>query len=163
MQSRNTKESLQYNSCFISYSNADEEFAKRLYSKMRDEKLRVWFAPEDMKGGDKIYNQIDTAIQVHDKLLLVLSKSSMKSSWVKTEIRRAVKAGKREGRQKLFPISVVDFELLSEWVLFDADSGDDLAAEIREYFIPDFSNWKNHDVFEATFKKLLRDLKAESK
>jgi len=27
---------------------------------------------------------------------------------------------------------------------FDADTGKDSAREIREYFIPDFSNWKNH-------------------
>jgi len=35
-----------------------------------------------------------------------------------------------------------------------------LAAEVREYFIPDFSNWKDHDAFEAAFDRLLRDLKA---
>ena len=32
--------------------------------------------------------------------------------------------------------------------------------EVREYFIPDFSNWKNHDHFEAAFARLLKDLKA---
>jgi hypothetical protein len=47
------------------------------------------------------------------------------------------------------------------WRCFDADSGRDLAIEVREYFIPDFSNWKNHDSFEAAFDKLLRDLRAE--
>ena len=36
-----------------------------------------------------------------------------------------------------------------------------LAVELREYYIPDFSNWKDHDAFEAEFGKLLRDLKAE--
>ena len=42
---------------------------------------------------------------------------------------------------------------------FDADSGKDLAVELREYYIPDFSNWKEHDAFEKEFAKLLRDLK----
>ena len=41
--------------------------------------------------------------------------------------------------------------------------GKDLAIELREYFIPDFSNWKEHDAFEAAFDRLLRDLKAEEK
>jgi hypothetical protein len=36
-----------------------------------------------------------------------------------------------------------------------------LAVELREYFIPDFSNWKEHDQFEASFARLLQDLKAE--
>jgi len=35
----------------------------------------------------------------------------------------------------------------------------DLAIEVREYFIPDFSNWKDHDSFEAGFKRLLKDLR----
>jgi hypothetical protein len=44
---------------------------------------------------------------------------------------------------------------------FDADTGKDSAREIREYFIPDFSNWKDHASFEAAFDRLQRDLKAE--
>jgi hypothetical protein len=34
---------------------------------------------------------------------------------------------------------------------------------MREYFIPDFSNWKEHNAFEKAFDRLLRDLKAEDK
>jgi len=45
--------------------------------------------------------------------------------------------------------------------LFDADESKDLAAEIREYYIPDFSNWKNHDPYQREFEKLLRDLRTE--
>jgi len=73
------QQAIQFYSCFISYSTRDEEFARRLYSRMRDEKLRVWFAPEEMKGGQKLYEQIERAIQLHDRLLLVLSESSMQS------------------------------------------------------------------------------------
>jgi hypothetical protein len=54
----------------------------------------------------------------------------------------------------------VDFATIKDWECFDADSGKDLGVDIREYFIPDFSNWKNHDSFEAEFDRLLRDLKA---
>ena len=28
-----------------------------------------------------------------------------------------------------------------------------------EYFIPDLSNWKNHDAFEDEFARLLKDLR----
>ncbi len=68
-----TMQPIQYQSCFISDSSQDEEFARRLHEKMRGEKLRVWFAPEDMQGGQKLIEQIDRAIQVNDRLLLVLS------------------------------------------------------------------------------------------
>ena len=65
-------EPIQFYSCFISYSTKDEDFAKRLHSKMRDHGLRVWFALEDVQGGKKLHEQIDEAIRVYDKLLLVL-------------------------------------------------------------------------------------------
>lgn len=41
--------------------------------------------------------------------------------------------------------------------------GKDSAREIREYYIPDFSEWKtDHDKYKGEFDKLLRDLKARS-
>lgn len=151
---------IQFQSCFISYSHEDNEFAKRLHSAMQSENLRVWFAPEEMKGGKKLHEQIFQAIQLHDRLLLVLSNESMKSEWVMTEIRRAKKVEREENRRKLFPIRLVDFETIQKWECFDADSGKDLGVEVREYYIPDFSNWKDHDSFESEFAKLLRDLRA---
>lgn len=157
-----TADALEFYSCFISYSGKDEGFARRLHSRMREAELRVWFAPEDMKGGDKLYDQIDRAIQVHDRLLLVLSESSMQSRWVETEIRRARTVELREGRRKLFPIRLVSYEALLEWVCVDSTTGEDLAVEVRSYFIPDFSNWKSHDDFERAFARLLADLKASA-
>jgi uncharacterized protein YjbI with pentapeptide repeats len=154
-------EPIQFYSCFISHSTRDEDFAKRLQSKMREQGLRVWFAPEDIQGGRKLHEQIDEAIRVYDKLLLVLSRESMQSKWVRDEIRRARKAELTEKRRKLFPIRLVDFEAIRDWECFDADIADDLSAEIREYIIPDFSNWKDHAAFEAAFARLLKDLKAE--
>jgi hypothetical protein len=155
------QQAIQFYSCFISYSTRDEVFARRLYSRMRDEKLRVWFAPEDAQGGKKLYEQIERAIQVHDRLLIVLSERSLQSKWVMTEIRRARKVELKENRRKLFPIRLVDYETLQAWECFDADTGEDLAAEVRGYFIPDFSNWKDQDAFEKAFERLLLDLRAE--
>ena len=157
------QQAIQFYSCFISYSTRDEEFARRLYSRMRDEKLRVWFAPEDAQGGQKLYEQIERAIQVHDRLLIVLSERSLQSKWVMTEIRRARKVELKESRRKLFPIRLVDYETLQAWECFDADTGEDLATEVRQYFIPDFSNWKEHDAFERAFERLLRDLRDEER
>lgn len=149
----------QFHSCFISYSTKDEEFAKRLQSRMTQEKLRVWFAPKDMRAGKKLHEQIDRAIHAHDKLLLVLSPNSMRSDWVKTELHKAFKIERREAKRKLFPIGLTSYEAIRDWECFDADHGMDLATEVREYFIPDFSQWQNYDSFEAAFARLLEDLK----
>lgn len=147
-------------SCFISYNSRDEEFAKRLYSRLEKERIRVWFAPEDVKGGRKLHEQIDRAIQLHDRLLIVLSKHSLSSEWVMTEIRKARQVEIKSKRRKLFPIRLVDMETIRGWECFDADTGKDLAVEVREYFIPDFSRWIYSHAFETTFQRLLRDLKA---
>jgi hypothetical protein len=40
-----------------------------------------------------------------------------------------------------------------------ADTGIDSAREIREYYVPDFSNWKNHDSYSAALDRPVRDLK----
>jgi hypothetical protein len=153
-------EPIQFYSCFISYSTRDQDFAERLYSRLRDKGLRVWFAPEDIQGGKKIHEQIDEAIRVFDKLLLVLSEHIIGSKWVRDEIRRARKAEVRDGRRKLFPIRLMDYQRLEQWESFYADLAEDVAEEIREYFIPDFTNWKDHDAFEAAFARLIRDLEA---
>jgi TIR domain-containing protein len=153
-------EPLQFYSCFLSYSSADEAFCRRLHERLQNAGLRVWFAPHDIQGGRKIHEQIDAAIRVYDKLLLVLSPHSMQSTWVEFEIRRARKREVAEKRRILFPIRLVDFEAIKTWECFDADIGKDLATESREYYIPDFTAWKDHDAFEAAVGQLLRGLKA---
>lgn len=153
-------EPFQFYSCFISHSSIDDAFCRRLHERLQDAGLRVWFAPHDIQGGRKLHEQIDQAIQVYDKLLLVLSEHSMQSPWAEFEIRRARRREVTEQRRLLFPVRLVDYEVIQAWECFDADTAKDLATEIREYHIPDFTAWKDHVAFEATVARLLRDLKA---
>jgi len=121
--------------------------------------VRCWFAPKDIQGGKKIHEQIDHAVKIYDKLLLVLSESSVASKWVETEIYKARHRETEEKHRMLFPISLVAHEVVRKWEAFDADSGEDMGREVREYFIPDFTNWKDHDAYQKAFDRLLRDLK----
>jgi uncharacterized protein YjbI with pentapeptide repeats len=154
---------IEFYSCFISYSTKDQEFAERLHGDLQNKNVRCWFAPHDVHGGKKLHEQIDEAIRVHEKVLLILSESSMNSEWVKTEIAKARKREVREKKQVLFPVRLVLFEAIRDWECFDADAGKDSAREIREYFIPDFSEWKEHDKYRKAFERLLGDLKAGEK
>src|SRR5215469_7417849 len=153
---------IEFYSCFISYSKQDQEFADRLYADLQAKGVRCWFAPHDIKGGRKLHEQLDEAIRVHDKLLLILSEHSMSSNWVKTEVANAREREERERKQMLFPITLAPFDEVKQWKLFDADTGIDSAREIREYFIPDFSNWKDHGSYQSAFQRLMRDLKSSS-
>jgi hypothetical protein len=156
----------EFYSCFISYSTLDQEFADRLHADLQAEGVRCWFSPHDVRAGRRLNEQIEEAIRIYDRLLLILSPNSMNSEWVRTEIEKARRREKQEresGRpgQILFPLRLVSFEIIRDWECFDADTGKDSARDIREYFIPDFSNWKNRDSYQKEFLRLVRDLTAK--
>jgi uncharacterized protein YjbI with pentapeptide repeats len=152
---------IEYYSCFISYSTRDQEFAERLHADLQAKGVPCWFAPHDIKGGRKIHEQIDEAIRLHDCLLLILSDHSMSSEWVKTELAKALKRELKENKRVLFPVRLVGFERLRDWENIDS-AGEDMAEEIRRYFIPDFINWKDRDSYQTAFQRLVSDLKAET-
>jgi hypothetical protein len=140
-------------SCFISHSSIDQEFAERLHADLQAKGVRCWYAPEDLKIGDRFRTRIDEAIRIHDKLLIILSENSVQSSWVETEVETAFERERRESRTVLFPIRIDDAVM---------ETGAAWAAEIRRIrHIGDFRNWKDHDSFQKAFERLLRDLKAE--
>jgi hypothetical protein len=85
----------------------------------------------------------------------------VRSPWVRREIRKARETEAREDRRKLFPIRLVGMEVVQAWECVDRRTGQDYAEEVLRYHIPDFTNWKDHDAFEASFARLLRDLKAD--
>jgi hypothetical protein len=148
-------EPIEYYSCFISYSAKDQEFADLLHPQMQSRGARVWLATEDLKIGDRFRARIDEAIRLYDKLLLVLSKDSVKSPWVEAEVEAAFEKERRQKRTVLFPIRLDDAVMETEeaW-----------AADIRRTrHIGDFRKWKDHDEFQKAFGRLMRDLKAGEK
>jgi hypothetical protein len=144
---------IQFYSCFISYSSKDTPFAERLHADLQAKGIRTWFAPEDMKIGDEIRDRIDESIQVHDKLLLVLSEASVNSEWVRNEVETALERERQQqGRTVLFPVRLDD-------AVMTAPVG--WAGLIRRRrHIGDFTRWKDHDAYQAAFQRLLRDLQA---
>ena len=112
-----------------------------------------------MAPGKKIHEQIDEAIRLHDKLLLILSPHSMNSEWVKTEIAQSPQTRSHRQPPHAIPRQLRRLPTLKEWECFDAEIGKDSAVEIREYFIPDFSTWKtNHDAYKQNFDRLVNSL-----
>lgn len=148
-----TAKAIEFYSCFISYSSKDEEFAKRLYNDLQDKGVRCWFAPEDLKIGDRFRVRIDESIRLHDKLLLVLSENSVSSEWVGDEVEAALEKEVGQGGK------VVLFPLRLDGAMMEIKSG--WPAKVRRTrHIGDFSDWKSHDSYKKAFERLMRDLKA---
>jgi hypothetical protein len=142
---------IEYYSCFLSYSSNDDEFARRLYNDLQGKNVRTWFAPEDLKIGDRFRSRIDESIRIHDKLVIILSANSVNSDWVETEVESALERERKEGKDVLFPIAIDDegFTSQQSW-----------AADIRrKRHIGDFRKWKSHDDYTNAFDRLVRDLK----
>jgi hypothetical protein len=150
-------ESERYFSCFISYSHEDESFCRQLVSRLRRAGIKVWFADEDMKGGMKIVQQIYNAIKKYDRLLIVLSDCSINSDWVSKEIKRARKREQKDGVSVLFPIRLCSMETINDWELMDGS--EDLASEVREYYLIDFSSWTDQGLFDKSFEDLRGSLR----
>ncbi|HSS51439.1 MAG TPA: toll/interleukin-1 receptor domain-containing protein, partial [Thermoanaerobaculia bacterium] len=146
---------IDFYSCFISYSSQDHEFAERLHADLQNKGVRCWFAPEDLRIGDKFRQRIEESIRLHDKLLLILSDNSISSPWVEEEVESALERERKEGRQVLFPVRIDDAVKKREQAW---------AASLRRMrHIGDFTQWKDHDSYQKTFGRLLRDLKAGAK
>jgi hypothetical protein len=145
---------IDFYSCFISYSSEDQEFAERLHADLQAKGVRCWFAPEDLKIGDKFQERIEESVRWYDKLLLVLSDNSIKSPWVEDEVQAALEKERTNSKLVLFPIRLdgTVMETQKDW-----------AAKLRRTrHIGDFTHWKDHDPYQKALGRLLRDLKADS-
>jgi hypothetical protein len=61
----------------VHFGLESEAFRSLIYADLQNKGVRCWFAPHDVPGGRKLHEQIDEAIRLHDKLLLILSPHSM--------------------------------------------------------------------------------------
>jgi TIR domain/Pentapeptide repeats (8 copies) len=142
--------STQFYSCFISYSAQDEEFARRIHADLQDVGVRCWFAPVDLPIGATTYEATDTAVRLHDKVLLILSEASIQSDWVADEVTKALAEERQRRTSVLFPIRVDDAVMTvnEAWALKLRDSRN----------IGDFRHWKEHDRYQRAFSRVVRDL-----
>ena len=139
----------QYYSCFVSCSFSDEEFANRLVTDLQNVGVRCWFAPQDLKAGDDIRVSLDSAIAAADKVLLVLSKHSVGSKWVRREVEKAIEKERTTGKTIVFPVRVDDAIL---------QTSDPWALGLRTRVIGDFREWRDQVCYQKVFSNLVRAL-----
>jgi uncharacterized protein YjbI with pentapeptide repeats len=139
----------QFYSCFVSYSTHNQPFVDHLHADLQNSGVRCWFAPHDMPIGGKILDEIDSAIRLRDKVLLVLSTHSIQSDWVEDEVTKAFEEERKRGQTVLFPIRLDDAVM---------DTNEAWAAKLRARHIGDFRRWKEHDEYQKSFARVLRDL-----
>jgi len=151
---------IEFYTCFISFTEADDEFAERLYTDLQAKGVRCWRWKEDAKWGRALMREIDEAVRVYDKLIVVCSEASLNSPAVNREIERALQKEDEQARrgqegEVLFPIRLDEY-IFGGW-------GHHRRADVLAKNVGDFRRWKEHDSYQKALARLLRDLKAGGK
>jgi len=140
-----------YNGCFISFAGNDRNFVDKISDDLQREGIRCWIAPEEMKMGDAIRQEVDQLIRIQDKLLVVLSKFSIESAWIQKELQAALAEERNQNRPVLFPLRLANSGMDTEkkW----------LANLQQTHQTYDFTTWENWEAYYNQFYLLVSDLK----
>ena len=137
-------------SCHITFSPVDDEFVTRLNRDLRAAGVRTWFAPEDLDIGQRQLDAVSESIRSRDRVLLIISKSSIESRSVEEEVELALDRERVHRQTILVPIRLDD-QLLKSSVGWAG-----LLRSARG--IGDFAAWKDNGAYDRAFDRLLRNL-----
>lgn len=135
---------------FLSHATEDYDFARKLHADLVANGLDCWFAREDMDIGDPIRARMLAEIKKRDKFVVILSKSSIQSSWVEAEVEAALEKAGESDKAVLMPIRLDDEFVNSDraWVAH--------IKRLRD--VGDFKNWRSKKVYDEMLGRLLRAL-----
>jgi len=95
---------------FLSYSRIDTQFAKQVAADLRGQGFDVWMDQSHIPGGKHWDNDIEEALKNASVVILIISKSSVKSENVKDEVSFA-----KNRNVQIIPIVYEDSETPLGW------------------------------------------------
>jgi hypothetical protein len=142
-----------YFSCLISYSEKDRDFAHKIFDDLQAHGVRCWLAPEKLRRRDRKHGIIGSAINLHDKMLMVLSENSINKTWVEKDYDQVVAKELRTEKASLIPISIDDAVKYTEqpWAV----------KMRRSRETEDFALWDDSDSYQEMFSRLLEKLASD--
>lgn len=93
-------------SIFMSHSSDDKPFVRKLAGDLRANGHYVWVDEAEIKVGDSLIEKIEEGIENTEYLGVVLSKNSVESKWVKSEVRIALTQEIYGKKVKVLPILI---------------------------------------------------------
>jgi len=154
-------DAIDFCSCFISYSHADKEFARKLHDTLQERGIRCWLDEKQLFPGDETYAQVDRGIRLWDKFLLCCSEAALTSWWVDSEIGTALEEEQRltkergKSVQKLISLNLDGYFLSENW-------GAGYRSQIRRRLAADFTGWEKDEAkFQAETERVINALRAD--
>jgi hypothetical protein len=142
-----------HSSCLISYSEKNKEFALKLYEDLQAHGIRCWLAAEKLRRRDRKHGVISSAVNLHDKLIMILSEESINKVWAEKDFDQAIAKELTTRKKELIPVSLDDTVKYSDkpWAVKMRRSRD----------LVDFSMWEDNDCYREVFSSLLQELASE--
>jgi len=101
---------------FLSHASADRELADRLAGILRRHNLPVWYSPTEMVGAQQWHDEIGDALGRCDWFVVLLTRASVESMWVKRELLFALQQDRYANHILPLLAEPCDYGRLS-WVL----------------------------------------------
>jgi len=115
---------------FISHTGADKPFVRRLATRLEKSRFQVWLDEHDLIAGDPLPESIGKALHAAKVILVVVSKASVASKWLRYELNVATER-MIKGECRVIPIVIDEAPLPAEVLgLLYADCRKGLAAGI---------------------------------
>jgi hypothetical protein len=150
---------------FLSYAHSDHDVARRVADELTAAGVNVWFDFSEVKSGVAIEDQVNAALSSSDVVVVLLSSDSVRSEWVKAELRVALSRDSANRGVTVVPALIGDCDLpdsLARMRYFDlrTDLSQGVARLAEEVFAVrkiDFSRLSPQQ-FEALVGDLLSEI-----
>lgn len=103
--------SLSKNKVFISHNSKDKDFVRRLSTDLKEHGVAFWLDEIEMGVGDSLIEKIQAGISQAKYFLIVLSKDSVNSNWVRKELNTALSMEINTGNNFILPAVIDDCEV----------------------------------------------------
>ncbi len=125
---------------FISHNKTDKYIAKKIGNYLLSKNIDVWFDIWDIYAGDSLSDGVADGIMNSNVFLLIASDKSMKSNWVREELRVALSRRRKAKDFKIITLVIEDCEL--------------------HPFLDDYAyiDFKNHRSFKRVMNELIHSI-----
>ena len=93
---------------FLSHSSKDKTFVEKLAKDILALDVEVWLDKWEMKVGDSLFDKIEEGLETSDYLIVILSKNSVNSLWVRKELNAFLCDEISSKNVKILPVLIDD-------------------------------------------------------
>lgn len=124
---------------FLSFANQDRDFAQLLRKDLTALGHEVWSFDEQLTPGERWQETIIARLKEVDAVVVVISETSSKSTWIHHELGAAVAYARERGRPTIIPVVLGEVELPLQLAQFQAifstkADAEDVAFKLSEAF-----------------------------